>query len=311
MSLAHSVRQRLLNLSRKTAEPFDLVLTRYALERLLYRISQSKWKTNFLLKGAMLFSLWHDSPHRPTKDLDLMAYGNKDAGFLKEVFQSLCNLEVENDGIEFIAESVTCNEIREGNIYHGLRVKVMSTLAGAKLRLQVDIGFGDVVVPEPENIIYPTLLEFPPPRLRAYSRYTMVAEKFHAMVALGIGNSRMKDFYDLWIMAEHFEYEGLVVCNAIESTFKRQGTVIPLKVPIALTDSFSEDRVKRVQWDAFLRKSRFDMEEKDLTTIIRGLRSFLMPPVSALANKMEFKLWWSAGGPWKNYKPRVNDLPVS
>jgi len=300
MSLAHSVRQRLLNLSRETAEPFDLILTRYALERLLYRISRSKWKTDFLLKGAMLFSIWHNSPHRPTKDLDLMKYGNTNTNYLKEVFQSLCTIEVENDGIEFIAKSITCNEIREGNIYHGLRVKLAAILAGAKLRLQIDIGFGDVVVPEPENIIYPTLLEFPAPRIRAYSRYTMVAEKFHAMVTLGIGNSRMKDFYDLWIMSQKFEYAGLVLCKAIESTFKRQGTVIPPDVPFALTDFFSEDGVKKIQWNAFIRKSRFDMEEKNLATIIGVLRAFLMPPVSALANKMDFKRWWSAGGPWKS-----------
>ena len=300
MSLAHSVRQRLLNLSRETAESFELILTRYALERLLYRISRSKWKTDFLLKGAMLFSTWHNSPHRPTKDLDLMKYGNTNTNYLKEVFQSLCRLEVEEDGIEFIAESVTCNEIREGNIYHGLRVKLTAVLAGAKLHLQIDIGFGDIVVPEPENIIYPTLLEFPAPRIRAYSRYTMVAEKFHAMVTLGIGNSRMKDFYDLWIMSQKFEYAGSVLCKAIESTFKRQGTVIPPNIPIALTDIFSEDGVKRIQWNAFIRKSRFDMEEKNLSTIIGVLRTFLMPPVSALANKMEFKQWWSASGPWKS-----------
>ncbi|MGD2087495.1 MAG: nucleotidyl transferase AbiEii/AbiGii toxin family protein [Candidatus Aminicenantes bacterium] len=303
MNLAHSVRQRLLNLSRKTAEPFDLILTRFALERLLYRISRSKWKTDFLLKGAMLFSTWHNSPHRPTRDLDLMKYGNTNTDYLKEIFQSLCTIEVENDGIEFKSESVTCSEIREGNIYHGLRVKLEAALAGAKLRLQIDIGFGDIVVPEPEDIIYPTLLEFPAPRVRAYSRYTMVAEKFHAMVTLGIGNSRMKDFYDLRIMSQNFDYEGQILCKAIESTFKRQGTLIPASIPIALTDSFPGDAMKKIQWNAFLRKSRFNMEEKNFTTIIEVLRNFLMPPLSALAKNMDFKRWWSAGGPWSMKEP--------
>ncbi|MCU0286081.1 MAG: nucleotidyl transferase AbiEii/AbiGii toxin family protein [Acidobacteria bacterium] len=194
MSLAQSVRQRLLNLSRETKEPYNLILTRFALERLLYRISRSKWKTDFLLKGAMLFSTWQNAPHRPTKDLDLMKYGNVNINYLKELFQSLCKMEVEDDGIEFIAESVQCSDIREGNIYQGLRVKLEAVLAEAKLRLQIDIGFGDAVVPEPEHIIYPTLLKFPAPRILAYSTYTMVAEKFHAMVTLGIANSRMKDF---------------------------------------------------------------------------------------------------------------------
>jgi len=298
MSLAQSVRQRLLNLSRETTEPYNLILTRFALERLLYRISRSKWNKDFLLKGAMLFSTWQNAPHRPTRDLDLMKYGNTSINYLKEVFQSLCRMEVEDDGIEFIAESVKCADIREGNIYQGMRVKLEAVLAGAKLRLQIDIGFGDAVVPEPEHIIYPTLLEFPAPRILAYSRYTMVAEKFHAMFTLGIANSRMKDFYDLWVMSQKFDYAGAVLCKAIEATFKRQGTGITSQVPIALTGFFSGDAVKKAQWNAFLRKNRFDMEEKDLAIIIGVLRGFLLPPLSALANKQDFQQKWSAGGPW-------------
>lgn len=299
MSLANSVRQRLLNLSRKKAEPFDLILTRYALERLLYRIGQSEWHRTFLLKGAMLFSLWHEFPYRPTKDLDLMAYGKPDIENLKQVFQSLCDLEVENDGIEFAADTVTCNEIREGNIYQGIRVKLMARLAGAKLRLQIDIGFGDRVVPEPEDIVYPTLLEFPAPRVRSYSRYTMIAEKFHAMVTLGIPNSRMKDFYDIRLMAERFEFSGSILCLSIKSTFKRRETGYLSKVPIALTDSFAMDEMKMVQWKAFLRKNRLDTKGESFKDIIRFLHRFLMPPFSALANEEDFQLTWTPGGPWR------------
>lgn len=300
MSLAESVRQRLLNLSREKVETFDLVLTRFALERFLYRLSQSKWEKDFLLKGAMLFSLWYDSPHRPTKDLDLMAYGQADSDYLKQVFQSLCNLEVEDDGVEFKAESVTCNEIREDNIYLGLRVKLIATLAGAKLRLQIDIGFGDAVVPEPEDITYPTLLEFPAPRLRAYSKYTVIAEKFQAMVVLGIANSRMKDFYDIRIMAGQFELSGSILCRAIESTFSRRKVAIPSTIPIALTESFAADKEKKMQWDAFLHKNRLDTEGKTFQDIIHVLYDFLMPVVSALASKEAFKLIWPPGGPWES-----------
>ncbi len=299
MSLAESVRQRLLNLSRDKAETFDLVLTRFALERLLYRLGQSKWKNDFLLKGAMLFSLWYDSPHRPTKDLDLMAYGQADIDYLKRVFQSLCNLEVEDDGIEFKSESVTCNEIREDSIYFGIRVKLMAALAGAKLRLQIDIGFGDAVVPDPEDITYPTLLEFPAPRLRAYSKYTVIAEKFQAMVVLGIANSRMKDFCDIREMAGQSEFSGSMLCRAIESTFKRRKVAIPSAVPIALTDSFAVNKEKKMQWDAFLRKNRLDTEGETFQDIIHVLHDFLMPVVSTLASKEAFELIWPPGGPWE------------
>ncbi|MCP4154368.1 MAG: nucleotidyl transferase AbiEii/AbiGii toxin family protein [bacterium] len=300
MSLADSIRQRLLNLAHKKAEPFDLVLTRYGLERLLYRIGKSKWKKNFLLKGAMLFSLWYDSPHRPTRDLDLMIYGKADAGYLKAVFQSICTMNVENDGIEYVAETVTCSEIREKNIYHGIRVKLMATLAGARLRLQIDIGFGDAVVPEPEEITYPTLLELPAPRVRSYSMYTVVAEKFQAMVTLGIFNSRLKDFFDIRVMAGEFKFSGAVLCSAIESTFKRRDSDLPLKTPIALTNSFAVDRFKRIQWDAFIRKNRLHTEEKSLVDIVDFLHSFLMPPVSSLTSKRDFNSIWQPGGPWKS-----------
>ncbi len=297
MSLAESVRQRLLNLAHKNAEPFDRVLTRYALERLLYRIGQSKWEREFLLKGAMLFFLWYDSPHRPTRDLDLMIYGKTSTDNLKEVFQSICNIKVENDGIEYVAESVTCAEIRERNIYHGIRVKLMAKLAGAKLRLQIDIGFGDAIVPEPKGITYPTLLEFPAPKIRSYSMYTVIAEKFQAMVTLGILNSRMKDFFDIRVMAGGFEFSGAVLCLAIESTFKRRNTSFPLDIPVALTDSFAVDKSKRLQWEAFIRKNQIELKEKDLLDIIQFLHGFLMPPVSALVSKKSFNGIWPPGGP--------------
>ncbi|MCK4765130.1 MAG: nucleotidyl transferase AbiEii/AbiGii toxin family protein [Candidatus Aminicenantes bacterium] len=298
MSLAESVRQRLLNLSRETGDTFDLVFTRFALERLLYRISKSKWGKDFLLKGAMLFNIWYDSPHRPTRDLDLMAYGSTSADHLRQVFQAICNLEVEPDGIEFAPESVSCSEIRERNVYLGIRIKLLSELAGAKLRLQIDIGFGDVIVPEPEQITYPTLLKFPAPRLRSYSRYTMVAEKFQAMVMLGIANSRMKDFYDTWIMAGEFEFSGEVLYRAVEATFNRRSTPIFSKAPIALTDTFSGDKIKRTQWNAFLRKNRLDTKGKSFEDIVKFLNIFFMPVVSALYKKAGFDCHWPPGGPW-------------
>jgi hypothetical protein len=299
MSLAEAIRQRLLNLAHLNAEPFDLILTRYGLERLLYRIGQSKWKNIFLLKGAMLFSSWYDSPRRPTRDLDLMIYGRADAEYLKEVFQSICSMEDENDGIEYVAKTVTCTEIREKSIYCGIRIKLMAMLAGANIRLQIDIGFGDAVFPEPKEITYPTLLEFPAPKIRSYSMYTVVTEKFQAMVTLGILNSRMKDFFDVWMIANEFEFSGSILCSAINSTFTRRDTPIPMEAPVALTDVFAVDKFKIIQWNAFTRKNQLKINDKTLADIIDFLHRFLMPPVSSLANKKVFNNIWPPGGPWK------------
>jgi hypothetical protein len=191
--IAASVRQRLLNLAHGKAEPFDFILIRYAQERFLYRLAQSEWRKAFLLKGAVLYAAWYHQPYRPTRDIDLSGFGANDISNLVAIFQSICKIEVE-DGIQFLATSVRGNEIREANKYSGVRIKLMAKLAGANISLQIDIGFGDAVTPAPEQIDYPTLLNFPAPQLMTYPHYTVVSEKFHAMVILGIANSRMKDF---------------------------------------------------------------------------------------------------------------------
>jgi len=221
-NLAASVRQRLLVLAKKREEAFDLVLGRYSLERLLYRISRSKWGNRFLLKGAMLFLVWHDTPHRPTRDLDLMGYGANDVGSMEEAFQSICSVKVEEDGIEFSPASVRGMEIRDNSEYGGVKIQLRASLAGANIPMQIDIGFGDVVTPAPEEIWFPTLLEFPAPKLRTYTKYSMISEKLQAMVMLGIANSRMKDFYDLWFMAKEWEFDGLILGRAIKATFDRR-----------------------------------------------------------------------------------------
>ena len=300
MSLAESVRQRLLNLSKSQNETFDLMLTLFGMERLLYRLSRSQWKNEFVLKGAILFRIWDGSPHRPTRDLDLMGFINNDVEGMRRIFQSICQTEVENDGIVFLPESVQCDEIREGNLYQGIRVRLIAELAGARIRLQVDVGFGDTVIPEPVNIVFPTLLELPAPRLLAYSRYSVVSEKFHALVILGIINSRMKDFYDLWLLIQKFDFSGSILNKAIHSTFRRRHTEIPREVPLALTDSFSSDEYKTTQWNAFLKKNNLESEAEDLTTTIQILHDFLMPPVLSLAHNKPFTQSWSPPGPWSN-----------
>jgi predicted nucleotidyltransferase component of viral defense system len=223
-NLAASVRQRLMNAARQQGEDFQLVLTRYLIERLLYRLSQSPHAPRFLLKGALLFALWTGRTHRPTRDLDLLGRGEARPEALAEVFRDLCSLDVQPDGVEFAADTIAVEAIREDQEYQGQRVHVEGRLDNARVRLQVDVGFGDAVTPGAEDVRYPTLLEMPAPQLKAYPRETVVAEKLQAMVMLGMANSRMKDFFDLSVLSSEFDFQGAILCKAIGATFKRRGT---------------------------------------------------------------------------------------
>ncbi len=265
INIAASVQQRLLNLSKERGEDPNLVFIRYAVERLLYRISCSRHSTQFILKGAMLFATWMGRPHRPTKDLDLLGFGDVSARELQNVFRDICQTEVEPDGMEFKADSIQINEIREDLEYPGQRIKLESKLGNARINIQIDIGFGDTVVPKPIEIEYPTLLDMPAPRIRAYTPETVVAEKFESMVSLGMLNSRMKDYYDLRMMAKEFQFDGNTLTEAIKATFARRGTAIPNITPVALTVEFSSSPDKNTQWKAFLRTSKLGDADLDLS----------------------------------------------
>lgn len=202
----------------------------------------------------MLFTLWSNQAHRPTRDVDFLGFGDSDEVTLQETFRNLCNVPVENDGVVFIADSVRVELIRNATEYGGIRVMLLGDLAGARIPIQADIGFGDVVTPESEQIEYPTLLEYPAPCLRAYPRETVASEKYQALVNLGIANSRMKDFYDLWIMAHRFDFDGLMLSEAIRNTFARRQTPLPTQTPSGLSLTFYNDTRKNLQWNAFLRK---------------------------------------------------------
>jgi len=298
-NLAASVRQRLLSLSRERGEVFDLVLTLYALERFLYRIGKSKHADRFVLKGAMLFACWTGQAHRPTRDLDLLGYGDASAEGLRAVFQEVCRTKVEPDGLRFDAADIRASEIREDQEYHGQRVELWAFLGKARIKLQVDVGFGDSVTPEAEEIDYPTLLDLPAPRIRAYPKETVVAEKLQAMVALGMFNSRMKDFYDIWVMSKRFSFDGQALTEAIRSTFARRRTEMPAGTPTPLSDEFAGDTDRAAQWRAFLARSGLLANDGlGLREVIVELRRFLMGPVAAVAREETFKLSWPAGGPW-------------
>jgi hypothetical protein len=299
VNLAASVRQRLLNIARDRRTDFQLVLIRYAIERLLYRLSRSVHKDRFLLKGAMLFSAWSDQPFRPTRDLDFLGQGDGTVAAVEKAAKEICRIAVEDDGLEFLGDTIEGEEIREDQEYRGVRLRFEARLAGARIPMQIDVGFGDAVTPAPETIDYPVLLDLPAPRIRAYPREVVVAEKYQAMVVLGIANSRMKDFFDLWMLASVFDFEGSRMSGAIEATFERRKTPLPSSPPLALTEDFYGNAAKQVQWSAFLRKGRLTIDEKDFRKIVLLLRSFLMPPTIALVEKRAFGAEWPAGGPWR------------
>ncbi len=250
-NLEASVHQRLLNLSKKKNEDFNLILTRFAVERLLYRLSCSTYADNFILKGAMLLAVWMEQSHRPTRDLDLLGFGDDNSQYLMQVFKEICRIQVEEDGLIFEEESIEINEIREGQSYSGQRIRLTAKLGNARIRIQIDIGFGDAVTPEAVQIEYPALLDFPSPQIRAYPLETVVAEKLETIVQLGMINSRMKDFYDLQVISKMFSFEGLILVRAVEATFTRRGTIIPTEIPIALSDESATNPDKIMQWKAF------------------------------------------------------------
>ena len=247
-----SVRQRLLNLAHARGQPMELLLTRYALERLLHRLSLSPHRERFMLKGAMLLATWFDEPHRATRDVDLLGFGDAAEDALLATFREIMAVELD-DGVGFDLKGLRIEAVREEVEYGGSRLRTTAALAGARIPITVDIGFGDAVEPGVEYIDLPVLLDMPSPHLRAYPPETVIAEKFHATVALGRANSRMKDYYDVWIPLSTFQLEPERMRRAIVATFARRNTVIPPEVPDGLSDAFATDLGKQRQWDAFAR----------------------------------------------------------
>lgn len=270
-----SIRARLQNLAAQKGQLFDILLTRYALERFLYRLSRSQFSGQFVLKGAMLMTTWFDEPHRPTRDLDLLGFGDSGADPMLAVFRSILATPVDDDGIAFDIAGLRVEQIREELAYGGLRMRTTATLAGARINVVIDIGFGDAVEPGLEEIDLPVLLDLPAPHLRAYPRETVIAEKFQAMVLLGRANSRMKDFYDIWVLSKSYSFEDDRLPRAIAATFARRKTAIPERTPDALTADFAADPIKQQQWNAFARN--LSGAHAPLGQVLLELDAFLMP----------------------------------
>ena len=270
-NLAAPIRARLKQRADSMKRDFNLTLTHYGLERLLYRLSISAYASNYLLKGALLFSVWYEQPHRPTRDADLLGLGPDDIDLVVSAFREICEIDVA-DGIVFAPASVQGSVIRGEADYGGVRIDLQATLDGARITLQVDIGFGDAVTPAPESVSYPVLLEdLPAPQLRSYPKYTVVAEKFHAVCLLGMSNTRMKDYFDLWVLLAEGSLKSAELRRAVQATFARRKLPIPRTTPTGLSDAFARDKIKQLQWAAFLKKSR--LQVIDLTEVVALLRS--------------------------------------
>ena len=277
-NLAASVRARLLNVAKAQGVDFNQVLVRFALERILYRLSQSEHAGRFLLKGALLFTLWYDMPHRATRDADLLGFGASDLESVAQTFRDIASI-VADDGIVFDPASVAAAEIRKDAGYAGARVLISSELAKARCKTQIDIGFGDAVTPGPVDATYPVLLDdLPAPHLRTYPVYTVVAEKLHAIALLGMTNSRLKDYLDLSVLLERETLDIDLLAQAVKATFERRGMAVPTDLPVGLTDEFANDSSRQALWQAFLKKN--ELAPEPLAVIVQRLRAALEPALN-------------------------------
>ena len=296
-NVAASVHHRLLARAHASgADPSDTFL-RYALERFLYRLAVSPHVSAFMLKGATLFAVWEEDPHRATRDIDLLGFGEDSAERLRDVFADVCRVSAPDDGMAYDPASVAVSDIRKGQAYQGKRVRLAARLGTARYTVQIDIGFGDALGAWDTEITMPTLLDFPAPRLRAYSVEAVVAEKLHAMAQHGMLNSRMKDIYDVQALAARLAFAGESLAEAVRLTFERRGRPIAVQLPAPLTTAFAADTVMLQRWAGFLRRNR--LEAVELTVAVDRLRAFLLEPWEALARGEAFSEQWPPGGPWQ------------
>jgi hypothetical protein len=282
-NIQQSIFTRLFNFARSNQLDFNYLLIRYGVERFLFRLSVSVYSEFFVLKGSNLFIIWKGQNYRLTRDVDLLSFNTVTIEDLKKIFTEICLIQVEEeDGILFAPESLKLETIREHQNTGGIRVTLIGYINKARIPLQVDVGFGDEINPDPEMVDFPVLLDSSIPRLKAYTRYTVVAEKFHAIVNLGLANSRMKDFYDIWLLSRLFHYDAKILADSIWSTFSRRGTPLPTSLPFAFTKEFYENRQKILQWKSFLQKTKPLESIEDLSGLILTISDFILPILQTL-----------------------------
>ncbi|AGY59527.1 nucleotidyl transferase AbiEii/AbiGii toxin family protein [Gloeobacter kilaueensis] len=298
-NMAASVRMRLLALAKERKEDFNLVLERYGLERVLFRLSNSSHVDRFVLKGGLLVSLWAKDTYRPTRDADMLAYGDASPEVLVGIFQELCKMDLEPDGLVFDSATITTELIKEDQEYGGVRLLIEAKLEQAKLHIQFDIGVGDAVSPAPQVAEYPSLLQgLTSPKLKMYPPETVVAEKFETIVRRGLDNSRMKDYYDLWFLQQIFNFDGENLAKALATTFNRRRRAFDCELPEGLSDQFCRDERKLKQWDAFLKRNPMQLPRTPLAQVVAQITNFIAPVYQACAEEKVFRGRWECSGSW-------------
>jgi hypothetical protein len=292
-NLPASIHQRLLNKAHESGRALNELLQYYAIERVLYRLSISEYSALFTLKGALMFNAWGFSNLRPTRDIDLLGHTQNTVDSALKIFRNITKLDAEPDGLEFDSDHIRGERIKEDAEYEGIRIIIPAQLGKTRLNIQIDIGFADVITPAPERLDYPTILDFPAPQLLGYPPETVIAEKFQAMIVLGMANSRMKDFFDIWMLVTNFEFDGMLLQSAIQRTFKNRDTDLPTEKHIIFTDEFADN--KTTSWNAFSRNIR---ENNAVTTnqVITVLREFFFPILHASQQGIMLKKKWR--GKW-------------
>ncbi|MCX6601847.1 MAG: nucleotidyl transferase AbiEii/AbiGii toxin family protein [bacterium] len=296
-ALVTSIHDRLLNKAKAEHRPFQELLQYYAIERFLYRLSQSQHRDSFVLKGGLMLRLWEASFARPTLDIDLLGQIENQEERILRVLTEVCDQDVEPDGMSYDPASLKAERITEDAHYHGLRIRFQGHLGPSRVMLQIDIGFGDTVLPSPQTVTYPTLLDLPAPLLMGYSKESTVAEKLEAMVSLGMLNSRMKDYYDIWFLSQHFDFDGKQLSAAIRSTFEHRGTELSTDL-LVLSQHFADDPAKATLWKAFRNRTRLDDVPEDLGDVLADLRGFLLPVLNHIVTRRPFRQPWHGSGPW-------------
>lgn len=296
-NIGASVRARLGALAREKGINLELLLVRYAHERLLYRLGQSKYRQRFILKGAMLQTIWLADPFRPTRDLDLLGRGDSEPESLRTAFREILAIECD-DGVVFDLDRLSVEPIREETEYGGQRIETTARIAGAQLRVRIDLGFGDAITPDANEIVYPVLLDQPAPRVRAYPKETVIAEKLQAIVVLGATNGRMKDFYDLWMMSRHFSFEAALLAKAVAATFERRRTPLPAGIPVGLSDEFATNADAVRRWEFFTSRNVLSEQPGSFAEVVATLRGFLAPAIQLAGGSNTDAILWPPGGPW-------------
>jgi len=297
--LSRSIQTRLVAHARTLGVETELVLTRYAVERFLYRLSRSPYAERFILKGALLMLAWLGETIRPTRDADLLGSGELSDQALAGIFREVCVVDVEPDAVAYDPNSLRIDPIRDEDAYGGRRVKIRAQSGSARVRVQVDVGIGDAVSPGPEWLEYPSLLDLPRPRLMAYRPETFLAEKVHAIVVLGSNNSRMRDFFDIYALTRFKAFNADLLAGALRATFERRRTAIPDWPPSALKPGFSASREKQAQWRAFLAKSALPSDSPTLAEVAERLAQFMEPAIKAARTGTSLGLFWRPGGSWE------------